>query len=177
MYVFDHPATYKRNRLTVSLACLQTCCGLKHTFQSHSLSCSHFLSASHEPFLLRLSESFNIFHHIGVFPCHPLFYWHTSIWDESLPTSCLLTLAGPLSPAAARTRASVSTDPGKWGGSGYDTSEEPGLSHQPWQMPQRVKCNCDTVVVLYNRDGQKTMQQAATTELKSCQNVCVCASI
>lgn len=68
-------------------------------FQSHYLS--HFL-------LLRLSESFNISNHIGVLPCHPRFYWHTSIWDESLPTSCLLTLAGPSSPSAAATQTAAS---------------------------------------------------------------------
>lgn len=64
------------------------------------------------PLPRRLSESFNISHHMAVLPCHPLFYWHTSIWDELLPTSCLLTLAGPSSPAATQTPASVSTDPG-----------------------------------------------------------------
>lgn len=123
--------------------------GLKQIYFSltpcRPLSLAFFTHTHTLQLLLRLSESFNISHHMGVVPCHPLFYWHTSIRDESLPTSCLLTLAGPSSPAATQTPASVSTDLGERGDQDMTPAWNSG------RAASTDKCICDTVVVLRSK--------------------------
>ena len=145
------------------------CSGLKQIYFSLT-PCSHTHTHTHTlHLLLRLSQSFNISHHMGVVPCHPLVYWHTSIRDESLPTSCLLTLAGPSSPAATQTPASVSTDLGERGDQDMTPAWNSG------RAASTDKCICDTVVVFMQQEmgSSRSSSSYRGDGLNNCQSVCM----
>lgn len=105
---------------------------------------------------LILSESFNISHHMGILQCHPLFYWHASIWEELLPTSCLLSLAGPSSagPPEHKHLSSLSSDTER--GSGYDTRMKPR---------QRYSCG------FWLREAAEATGSCSESESQSLQNI------
>lgn len=102
--------------ISVSPTCLPLTFSLPHTY----------------PLPLRPSKSFNIFHHMGVSPCHPLFLL-TRVCLGRVAAHILSVHVGwsLVTSRRTQTRASVSTDPGELGGSGYDTRLGPRTSHQP----------------------------------------------